>query len=62
MSRQFAARFPGTCGHCDHDITPGQIVEFIDDDLVHVRCPPPPAICPSCHFVIPVSGVCETCQ
>lgn len=62
MSRQFAARFSGPCAHCDEGISAGQRVEFMDDDLVHVRCPKPAATCPKCFLVLPASGECGACD
>lgn len=62
MSRSFAARFPNTCGWCRNPIAAGQRVQYIDDDLVHVTCPPPPKTCPTCHLILPASGVCGECE
>lgn len=62
MSRAFKARFPGTCPHCDQPIVAGQIVAFIDDDLVHDPCPPRPAYCTTCNIELPASGICGVCE
>lgn len=34
----FEARYGGRCGGCDDRIRPGQLVVFVDDELVHLDC------------------------
>lgn len=62
MSRSFPAKYSGVCANCDGQIVVGQNVGFMDDDLIHVKCPPPPAFCPNCNLVLPASDVCGECE
>ncbi|BBY78916.1 hypothetical protein H7I53_18110 [Mycolicibacterium pulveris] len=36
----FAAKYPGVCAYGDR-IEPGELVEYVDDELVHVNCDVP---------------------
>lgn len=62
MSRSFAAKYPGVCANCDGQIVVGQQVGFMDDELIHVKCPKPEATCPVCFMVLPASGLCGVCD
>ncbi len=62
----FLARYNGSCAGagCDDPIDPGDIVEYVDDQLVHEGCRPPaePAprpICPTCWMEIALNGSCS---
>lgn len=37
-SKVFEAMFPDSCEECQQDITPGDRVLYLDDDLVHEDC------------------------
>jgi hypothetical protein len=57
VSGAFRARYAGGCAECWHDIEPGELVRFDDDDrLVHDSCAAEPELaeqpaCPSCWLV-----------
>lgn len=34
----FEAKFPGRCAACDDEIHAGELVKYVDDELVHVGC------------------------
>lgn len=58
MSGAFVARYPGRCGAGDDPIRPGELVRFVDDELVHDACehsdPARPAVvCASCWLTKP---------
>ncbi|MCW2831115.1 MAG: hypothetical protein JWP31_1807 [Aeromicrobium sp.] len=62
----FAARFPGGCLACEGRISPGELVKWADDSVVHADCPvlddnlrPAPPVCPSCHMVPASNGACD---
>lgn len=55
-SRPFEARYHTTCAGCEEKISPGDLVKFVDDEVVHEDCEPreerpakPP--CPACFMV-----------
>lgn len=62
----FPARFPGKCAaECGERIEPGDVVEYVDDQLVHEGCVPAPAVerapreqCPGCFTEKAVNGAC----
>jgi len=63
---RFLAKYAGRCAaDCDQPIDPGDIVEFVDDQLVHEGCVPAPVveraprpICPTCFIEIALNGTC----
>jgi hypothetical protein len=61
----FLARYNSDCADrtCDEAIERGDIVEYIDDQLVHEGCRPPApraprAVCEECFIEISPSGAC----
>ncbi|WP_243063214.1 DUF2175 domain-containing protein [Humibacter sp. RRB41] len=36
----FQARYGGKCGGCGAEVMPGQLVVFVDDEVVHLECEP----------------------
>jgi hypothetical protein len=64
MSASFEARYGGRCAECDEAIKPGQICNYVDDDMVHVDCesaitPEKPAeVCSECWMAKSVTGEC----
>jgi len=68
MPFPFPARYDGVCAaDCDSRIHPGDTVQFVDGQLVHLECtarllaqpePEPRPVCPSCWLEISVSGAC----
>lgn len=34
----FEARYEGSCEECGDDICPGDLVAYVDDELVHADC------------------------
>lgn len=67
-SRVFEAQFPGACAGCPNGIDTGEDVRYVDDQLVHVGCKPPPdptkvqrPLCPRCFMELPIAGECGTC-
>lgn len=68
MSFPFPARYDGVCAAgCDSRIHPGDTVQFVDGQLVHVECaarllaaePKPRPVCPDCHMEIALNGACS---
>ena len=51
---EFLAKWGGLCGACYDHIEPGDRVQYVNDDLVHVDCEP---------FEVPdeKAVVCTTC-
>jgi hypothetical protein len=53
----FAARYRGFCSNCDDAIVPGDVVEYVDEELVHAECSPreekPLDVCAVCWLVKP---------
>jgi hypothetical protein len=55
----FTARYTGRCAaDCRNPIEPGDHVQYVDDELVHVGCqpaaPPRPAVvCTTCWLTLP---------
>lgn len=66
----FRARYKSPCRDCDEGIQPNELIELDDDRTpYHVVCPEdqrmdgkPAPVCPRCFMVIPVSGICGTCE
>lgn len=62
----FVAKFPGRCAaDCDQPIDAGDVVEYVDDQLVHEGCVPTPEveraprpICGECFTEIAMNGAC----
>lgn len=62
----FSARFPGRCAaECGEPVQPGDVVEYVDDQLVHEGCVPAPLVeraprrqCPECFTEVAVNGAC----
>ncbi|MAM53562.1 hypothetical protein [Microbacterium sp. UBA3394] len=63
----FPARYPGRCAaaDCDDAIDPGDIVEYVDEQLVHEGCRPAPTVeraprpvCPECFTETALNGAC----
>lgn len=62
----FTARFGGRCAaECGERIKPGDVVEYVDDQLVHEGCVPAPVMerpareqCPDCFTERSVTGAC----
>lgn len=38
-STSFEAQFAGTCARCHREIDSGELVRYVDDELVHFRHP-----------------------
>lgn len=63
----FTARYAGRCAaDCGEQITPGDEVEFVDDQLVHDGCTPTPhveraprPVCTDCFTEIALNGACS---
>ena len=63
----FRARYNGTCAaDCDHRIHEGDMVQYVDGQLVHHGClpaaapePEPRPVCPSCFMEIALNGACS---
>jgi len=62
----FLAKFNDRCASpiCDDPIDPGDIVEYIDDQLVHQGCLPPAEskprpVCATCFMEIALNGECS---
>lgn len=52
----FFAQFPGRCAaECGNRIKVGDLVLFVDGELVHAGCilPRERPICPKCHMMLP---------
>lgn len=56
----FEAKYGGGCAGCPERIVPGQLVTFVDDELVHVGCEegvpperPAPEVCTECWLEKP---------
>lgn len=52
----FEASYHGTCQGCEHHITPGDIVRYVDGYVEHHICPVasrPVTICPLCFLAKP---------
>lgn len=70
MPYPFPARYDGVCAAgCDSRIHPGDSVQFIEDQLVHIECtarllaqpepePEPRPTCPKCFTEIALNGAC----
>lgn len=65
MSKTFLAKYDGRCAGagCDQPIDIGDIVEYVEEQLVHEGCLPPaevkPApVCASCFMEIAKNGSC----
>lgn len=63
----FEAKYGGKCEGCGARIIPGQLVVFVDDELVHLECEPwalrkaaEVDVCPACWLVRPCG--CEDGQ
>lgn len=62
----FTARYGGKCAaDCDRRIAPGDVVEYVDDELVHEGCVPAPIVeraprptCPECFTETALNGAC----
>lgn len=61
----FLAKYSGTCAGagCDQDIDPGDIVEYVEEQLVHEGCLPPAEVkprpvCKECFTEIALNGSC----
>lgn len=61
----FTARYNGACAaECGHRIHEGDMVQYVDGQLVHVGCIPdeqglsPRPVCPNCHTTIALNGAC----
>jgi hypothetical protein len=62
----FIARYPGKCAGCGEGISPGRVVEYVDDELVHDGCVPTPErperprpVCPECFTETALNGACS---
>lgn len=64
---RFEARYRGACaGDCGETIKPGDVVAYVDDQLVHEGCEPAPApveraprpLCPECFTETALNGAC----
>lgn len=63
----FEAKCGGRCAaECGTRIDPGDQVEYVDDELVHVGCVPEPEsepkprpVCPNCFMEIALNGACS---
>lgn len=51
----FPAKHEGECGECDNGIRVGQMITYrgLDEGVMHVTCPPAPAICARCFLQQP---------
>lgn len=64
-SHPFAARYNGTCAvECGHRIHEGDMVQYVEGQLVHVGCvpdeePEPRPVCPNCFMEIAKNGACQ---
>lgn len=58
----FTAKYEDLCVECDQTILRGQQATYLGDGLAHVVCPARPQVCPSCHMVMPATGVCDDCS
>lgn len=64
LPRPFPARYNGACAvECGHRIHEGDMVQYVEDQLVHVGCvpadePEPRPVCPTCFLEIPLNGAC----
>lgn len=54
----FEAKYPGLCAACDEGIKPGASVTYVNDQLVHARCPESRTPCLSCFMVPAANGAC----
>ena len=61
----FLARFNSPCADrtCEHPIDRGDIVEYVDDQLVHEGCRPAPdrgprPVCGDCFMEVALNGAC----
>lgn len=62
--RPFRARYDGTCAaDCPNRIHPGDMVQYVDGQLVHVGCipderpePEPRPVCPACFTETALNG------
>jgi hypothetical protein len=60
----FPARYDGGCAaECGHRVHPGDMVQFVEGQLVHVGCipdeePEPRPVCPVCWLEQSVNGSC----
>ena len=65
----FKARYSGPCGYGDW-IHEDEEVIYEDDELVHVKCQneahreskAETNVCQRCWTVLPLSGICGTCE
>lgn len=62
----WTALYNGLCERCDDRIRADvDQVEWAGTEVVHVECPDPletaTGVCPTCHLVLPVTGICGTC-
>ena len=63
----FRARFDGVCAaECPERLHPGDMVQYVDGQLVHHGClpaaapePEPRPVCPSCFMEIALNGACS---
>lgn len=67
-SHPFPARFDGVCAaKCDSRIHPGDMVQYVEDKLVHHGClpaeepaePEPRPVCGECFMEIALNGECS---
>lgn len=61
----FIAKYRGVCDTCGEAINVGDEADFLQDEVVHVKCPESAqfdlarrAVCPRCQMEKPVSGEC----
>lgn len=55
-SAAFEAQYTGACARCRGDIDVGDLVRYVDDELVHFRHDPkrkPDVICDTCWLTKP---------
>ncbi len=63
-SHPFPARYDGTCAvECGSRIHPGDMVQYVEDQLVHNGCvpadePEPRPVCGECFMEQAVNGAC----
>lgn len=66
-SYPFRARYNGDCAAgCGNRVHEGDMVQFVEGQLVHVGCipdeqpePEPRPVCPECFLEIAVNGACS---
>lgn len=59
----FGAKYKSLCSSCDSMIEPGELVEYRDDEVVHVSCPDvvqlvAGEVCGKCFMEKSVTGEC----